>query len=436
VRALFPWVPLGLLFLAPFVDPRRPFRLIHLDLLVLASFSGVYLAWFERPSGDAVFVSGAILVATGLAYLAARMLFEGFHRRDRHEPLVPYIPCRWLAIGLVVLTAFRVGYVLSDQSDVIDVGGAGVIGADLITHGHDIYDGGRLTTEVTHGDTYGPVNYLAYVPFEQAWPLKGNWIHAEAGRVAALFFDLLTLVGLIALGRRLRGGDEGRLLGVVFGYAWVTYPYTAFALAPSTNDALVALLLVAAMLAVTSPPGRGALLALATATKFAPGALAPLFAAGVGRSRVRPALVFSAAFLVVLLAVFLPFIPDGGVREIYDRTLGFQTHRGCCGGIIADTSHLDWLLWLKGPERICALALAVFVAFRPQSKTFRQLAALSAAVIAALQFGVPNWFPSYAVWLAPFAFIALFATDSAKGGMEGRPSRVRSSVGAGSPEGS
>jgi hypothetical protein len=435
VRALFPWFPLGLLFLAPFVDPRRPFRLIHLDLLVLAGFSGVYLAWFERPSGDAVFVGGAILVAAGLAYLAGRMLFEGFRRRASREPLIPYVPRRWLLIGLVALTAFRVVYAVSGH-DVIDVGGAGVIGADLITHGHGIYDGGRLVTELAHGDTYGPVNYLAYVPFEQVWPLKGSWIHAEAGRVAALVFDLLTLLGLIALGRRLHGGDEGRLLGVVLGYAWVTYPYTAFALAHSTNDALVALLLVATLLAIASPPGRGALLALATATKFAPGALAPLFAAGVGRPRGRSALVFAAAFLVVLVAVFLPFIPDGGLREIYDRTLGFQTHRGCCGGIIADTSHLDWLLWLKGPERICALALAVFVAFRPRSKTFRQLAALGAAVIAALQFGVPNWFPSYAVWLAPFAFIALFATDAAKGGMEGRPSRVRSSAGAGSPAGS
>ena len=33
------WLPLCLLFLAPFVDPRRPLRLLHLDLLALLGFS-------------------------------------------------------------------------------------------------------------------------------------------------------------------------------------------------------------------------------------------------------------------------------------------------------------------------------------------------------------------------------------------------------------
>src|SRR5262249_59384718 len=33
------WLPLCVLFLAPFVDPRRPLRLVHLDLLALLGFS-------------------------------------------------------------------------------------------------------------------------------------------------------------------------------------------------------------------------------------------------------------------------------------------------------------------------------------------------------------------------------------------------------------
>ena len=35
VNAPYVWLPLCLLFLAPFFDPRRPLRLVHLDLLVL-----------------------------------------------------------------------------------------------------------------------------------------------------------------------------------------------------------------------------------------------------------------------------------------------------------------------------------------------------------------------------------------------------------------
>jgi Glycosyltransferase family 87 len=411
VRALFPWVPLGLLFLAPFVDPRRPFRLLHLDLLVLVGFGAIYLRSFDHPVGTAWFVAGAVMVGLGLVYLVARMLFDGFRERDRREPLVPYVPLGWLTIGLVLLTVFRASYALSDRYDIFNVGGAGVIGADLITHGEGIYGAGELATEVEHGDTYGPVNYLAYAPFELAFPLGDDWRDAEAARVAALGFDLLTLLGLVALGRRLRPGEEGRLLGVALGYAWVSYPYTLFTLARSFNDALVALLLVAALLAIASPAGRGALLALASATKFAPAALAPLFAAGVGPPRGRPALVFAAVFAIVFVFSFLPFIPGGGPGEIYDRTLGFQASREGCCGIIAKTTQLDGLLWLEVPAQITAIVLALLVAFRPRTKSFRQLAALGAAVIGAFQFAAPNWLPSYAVWLAPLILIALFQTD-------------------------
>ena len=40
LNAPWVWLPLCVLFLAPFVDRRRPFRLLHLDLLVLLAFGG------------------------------------------------------------------------------------------------------------------------------------------------------------------------------------------------------------------------------------------------------------------------------------------------------------------------------------------------------------------------------------------------------------
>src|SRR5207253_1091699 len=39
VNALYVWLPLCALFLLPFINFRRPFSLLHLDLLVLLSFS-------------------------------------------------------------------------------------------------------------------------------------------------------------------------------------------------------------------------------------------------------------------------------------------------------------------------------------------------------------------------------------------------------------
>src|SRR5215210_6685972 len=47
VNAPYVWLPLCLLFCAPFIDPRRPFRLLHLDLLVLLGL-GVSLFFFNR----------------------------------------------------------------------------------------------------------------------------------------------------------------------------------------------------------------------------------------------------------------------------------------------------------------------------------------------------------------------------------------------------
>ena len=109
-----------------------------------------------------------------LLYVLARMLWIGFRPRERRERLVPHVPMVWLALALVFLVGFRVALNVVDSS-VIDVGYAGVIGADKITHGHGLYDSPSFAKDNEHGDTYGPVNYLAYVPFEQALPFDGTW---------------------------------------------------------------------------------------------------------------------------------------------------------------------------------------------------------------------------------------------------------------------
>src|SRR6185503_695917 len=46
--AWYIWLPLCLLFVAPFFDPRRPFRMLHLDLLVLVGGFGVSHFFFNQ----------------------------------------------------------------------------------------------------------------------------------------------------------------------------------------------------------------------------------------------------------------------------------------------------------------------------------------------------------------------------------------------------
>jgi glycosyl transferase family 87 len=417
LNAPYIWVPLCVLFLLPFVDPRRPLRLLHLDLLVLLAF-GVSHVFFNRGE-----ISTSVpLVYPVLLYLLVRMLVAGLRPRTRAGPLVPLVPATWLVIGVVFLVGFRVALNVID-SNVIDVGYAGVIGADRIMDGDELYGPG-FSKDVERGDTYGPFNYLFYVPFEQAFTWSGSWDKLPAAHGAALAFDLLTLLGLALLGRRLRPGEAGRDLGAALAFAWASYPYAAFALETNSNDSLIGLLCVAALVALTLEParvgvsaaGRGAAVALAAAAKFVPLALAPLFASAGSRSR-RSLFLFVAALFLVLGLTVLPFVPDGGLGELYDRTLGYQAGRNSPFSMWGQESSLGWL---HAVVKVAAVAMALLVAFVPRRKDLRQTAALGAAVLLALQLAAPHWFYLYIVWFAPLVLVALFTSYEAAPGVPAR----------------
>ncbi len=281
VNALYVWLPLCALFLLPFIEWRRPFALRHLDLLVLLSFS-VSLAYFNHGE----IYKSVPLIYPPLIYLLVRMLLllrSGAGRaggwRIHHLKLL--IPAPWLAVGVVFLLGFRIGLNVTD-GNVIDVGYAGVIGAQRIADGKPLYGGYPSNNE--HGDTYGPVNYEAYVPFEQIFGWSGLWDDLPAAHAAAIAFDLLAVGLIFLLGLRIRGPT----LGVALAYAWVSYPFTLFALESNSNDTLVAVLLLAVLLVASSPPARGVFAALAGLTKLAPLALAPLLATH-GLRDTRPA---------------------------------------------------------------------------------------------------------------------------------------------------
>jgi hypothetical protein len=407
LNAPYVWIPLCVLFFAPFFDWRRPFRMLHLDLLVLLSF-GVSHIFFNRGE-----ISTSVpLVYPVLLYVLARMAWIGFRARApdavRTQRLVPKLAVVWLAMGLVFLVGFRIALNVVDSA-VIDVGYAGVIGADKIADGHGLYGAPSFAKDNEHGDTYGPVNYLVYVPFEQAFGFGGKWDDLPAAHAAAIAFDTFTMLGLFVLGRRLRAGPRGTGLGITLAYAWAAYPYTLFALNCNSNDGLVAMVVVWALVFLRSAPGRGLLLGLGAAAKFAPLALAPLFATSGSRHRWRGAALMLAVVALVVVAAFVPFIPGhGGVRAVYDRTLGYQAGRGSPFSIWGQYGSLAWV-WTA--VKVLAVAFAVAVAFVPRGreKTPVQVAALGAAVLVGLQLAVSHWFYLYVVWFAPFVLVALMA---------------------------
>src|SRR4051812_2466155 len=386
VNSPWVWIPLTLLFLAPFFDVRRPLKMLHLDLLVLAAF-GVSVAFFN----DAQIGISVPLVYPLLAYLLARALWIGL-RRDRPRPALKVnVPIRVLAIGLVFLVGFRVTLNVVD-SNVIDVGYAGVIGADRIADGRTLY--GNFPKDNEHGDTYGPVNYVAYVPFEQLMPWSGRWDDLPAAHGASVFFDLACLLLVFLVGRRVRGPD----LGIVLAYAWAAFPFTLYAMDCNVNDALVGALVLCAMLAAVTPLRRGVFVGLAGMAKFAPLALGPLYITQT-RRRAR----FAVGMAIVLALCFVFVLAYGNPRMFADRTLGFQTSRGSPFSI---WGLRDWTT-AQAVVQMAGVLLAVAVAFLPRRRDLVGLGALTAAVLIGLQLGITHWFYLYIVWFFGPLMVAL-----------------------------
>jgi hypothetical protein len=450
LNAPYVFLPLCALFLLGLVDWRRLWRLANLDLLVLLGF-GVSNFFFNRAE---IGVS-VPLQYVPLVYLFARALYIGL--RSSHADcgidhaiggsipqsaygggLRPVWPAIWLLIAALFLVGFRVGLNMAD-SGAIDVGYAGVVGADRIAHGEPVY--GNFPSDVSQGDTYGPVNYYAYVPFERIWPWSGTWNDLPAAHGAAVFFDLATFALLIFLGRRIRPGPEGNKLAATLAFGWAAYPYTAYALLSNSNDTLVAMLLVGTLLALARPATRGVMTALATLAKFAPAVLVPMLAtyrpagpvvagdppppavAKASSGVVPPATPSAVATFVIafsLTAVALLLWPaiDPGLHTVYDRTIAYQAGRDSPFSIWGQAASLE-------PLRIAILvgvgALSLSLAFWPRRKSLVQVAALGAALLIGVQLTMHHWFYLYIVWFYPLLLVAMVVGRASSGHSSAAP---------------
>jgi hypothetical protein len=348
---------------------------------------------------------------------------------------VPVWPVWLLAAATVFAAGFRVG-LNTQTSNVIDVGYSGVVGANRIANGEAPYGhfpteagrpcgpadsegeirnriqtNGRCESANPQGDTYGPVAYEAYLPGYLILGWSGKWDDLPTAHFASIGFDLLCLLGLALVGRRF-GGTR---LAVTLAFAWVAYPFTQYVSSSNTNDALPPLFLIWGFWLVTSPLARGAAVALAGWTKFAPLVLAPLWASYPER-RLRPTLAFTVAAAAATLAAFsilmLEPSPLHAVRVFWDRTLGWQIDRQ------SPFSIWDWRQYHAGlPDlhvvrRVLEVLLAVGVVaayFLPRRKSPLQLAALTAALLLGAQLVLTHWFYLYLPWFFPFAAFAVLA---------------------------
>jgi glycosyl transferase family 87 len=417
LNAPYVFLPLCALFLIGLIDWRRPWRVATLDLVVLLGF-GVSHYFFNRAEiGVSVPLQYPVLL-----YLLARALWIGL--RGRGEGIRPVWPAAWLLVAALFLMGLRVGLNMAD-SGAIDVGYAGVVGADRISHGEPIY--GNFPEDVGQGDTYGPASYLAYVPFEAIWPWHGTWDDLPAAHAAAVAFDLATFALLIWLGHRIRPGPSGHKLAATLAFGWAAYPYTAYALESNSNDTLVAALLVATLLALARPALRGVTAALAALTKFAPVLLAPMLATYEWQR--RKTVNFAIGFVLAAALLLLWPALDPGLHTFYNRTIAYQANRDSPFSIWGQVPSLE-------PLRIAILvgvgAMAIAFAFWPRHKTLTQLAALGAALLIGLQLTAQHWFYLYIVWFYPLLLVSMSSLKGEGGGsperadtQSGRSPRVR-----------
>jgi hypothetical protein len=195
-----------------------------------------------------------------------------------------------------------------------------------------------------------------------------------------------------------------------------------WSLSSNTNDALVALLAVLALLVITSAPARGVAGALVGLTKFAPLALGPLLLRGVGPRwpRKRSIVAYVLAYGLTLLAAMLPVLLDHNFHALWRDSIAYQANRvspfsvwGLWGGLGLE-QHL-----VEG----AAVALAILVAFVPRRRGVVEVAALGAAVLIALQLAANYWLYSYIVWFYPLVIVAIFGSYPARQPMAGEDRR-------------
>jgi hypothetical protein len=455
-----PWAigTLILLFVIVLIDWRRVRSLRTLDVLAIVSLAAS-LWCFNRG-----LVFWAVpLQYPPLIYLLVRLLLIGLGRMER-PAFTTRLPL-WVMVALIIVLAVgRIGF-NAYSSNVVDVGYAGVVGADRILDGRSPYgsfpvksptpcgtryaDGtysgyvqlnGRCETAIERGDTYGPAMYLSYVPGTAALGWSGRWDDLPAAHFTSGLFDLLTAIGMAVFGWRL----GGRRLAAAMALFWLALPWSAYTFMSDSNDSVVAAYLAWSAALLARPLGRGALLMLAALAKFAPLILIPLWLRldrppptplgewPYGQATLRPTrrqrlwaavrpgpgsgwtLLGMLLVTVVLAGLLLVLDGSGALRTFWDRTFGWQLDRP------SPFSIWDWGAYPGFPDlgvvqQILKVALvlgALLLFVFPRRLDAARAMALAGVLMIGFQIVLTHWMYLYLPWVMVFVGMALLAPRS------------------------
>ena len=341
--------------------------------------------WCCSPSACRTSASTAATSAVGAArlpgaaYLLARMLSAGFRgaRAPRAARAARAGRSGWRS-ALVFLVGFRIGLNIVD-SNVIDVGYAGVIGADRIVDGDPLYGEFRKTRSTA--TRTGPSTTSRTCRSSRRSP--GAALGRPAGRTRrgdrvrpAHAARPVRARAAAAAGREGDAGNRARLrLGGV--------PVHAVRAELNANDTLVAALVVWALVALRSAPRRRRAggCARARRPRSSPRSRSRRCSpprAGAARRGARCSPSRSSRCWLDVRRLRPRRRPARDLRP-HGRLPG---GRGSPFSVWGQEPSLGWLQTAVKAARV---ALALLVAFVPRRQNVRQVAALGAAVLIAVQ---------------------------------------------------
>jgi len=430
---------------------RRNLSLLLLMLPALPLMDS--LVWVERVEGSGYTDTGAKLllqVAFATLYSATALMAVWSFAMSRGRNVIewrPNLPDNALKLLLAFVLALNFSVLFGHEPD--DAGIYTSLGAQRwVETGTMPYADPLLKgpDSPAHGAaaTYGPLLYLAHIPFQWLTGTRYNppdldpMNHAYsrppfmATQLTCMVFQLVALWALYGIGRRLGGQTLG--LSLVILYAGSTYvmglgsnTYLAGGLAYISHIAPTAMLLLC-LYFIDRPFIAGMCLAGAAGVLFFPVFFFPLFAGWYfWRSR-ADAVRFTAGFallgaLIGLMVITFTGTLDGKgpIRLLLESTLehqeGFSSDQygmspfSFWGNFPALASF--WQVPLVGTTSIFKPTFLLFASyclsafFLARRRTWIELTLLLASLAAALQLWKTHAAGSYVEWYYPFLLIGL-----------------------------
>jgi hypothetical protein len=408
-------IGLGVLFLlATAVVPLR--RIRNLDALAVLSFvAPVVLLQHRYVDFDRVSALPAML------YLLLRCAWVGLGPDRSGSPGTPIYAVVTRGLGAeaqlrilrMILLALALVFIAVGVSSpkAVDVIYAVMEGATRVIHG--ILPYGHLPGDVFHGDTYPPFSYVLYAPVALLAPVNSTWDSVDVALAATVGAALLTAV-LVWAGarpggsrRRRRGRSDatadpaGQIGGLLAAVAWLSFPPLLIIVSTGTTDITLAAMVALAVLLYRRPAAAAAVLTVAGWFKLAPFALLPVWLAPLRGRRLACAV---GAIVAVSLAALGSVVALGGIDGVgaMVRALTFQFDRGSFMSIWGELG-IGSLQPIGQAGALALIAAATIQLWRHPhlGASPARLAAISAAVLIAVQLSADYWAFLYLPWFVP-----------------------------------